>query len=72
MALGSPGMADCGGIFISSRGFVRGCYYSPLYEAELWAVMKGVCFVRDYGWDYLWIKSWFYVCCSFAMPEIFT
>lgn len=60
-ALRSPGVAECG-VFRNSRGFVRSCYWSLLgvsfaYEAELWGVIKGVCFAGYYGWDYLWIES---------------
>ena len=46
-ANGSPGIAGCGGIFRTYRGFCKGCFAKPLrvlyaFEVKLWGVITAV------------------------------
>lgn len=53
-ANGSPGMASCGGIFWTYRGFCKGCFKHPVgiafaFEAELMGVMSAIEYAKLYN-----------------------
>ncbi|KAK3200069.1 hypothetical protein Dsin_023484 [Dipteronia sinensis] len=59
--LGSPGPSSCCGVFRNHRGFVKGCFASPLgimhaFEAELSVVIKAIEYAFGFGWHNLWIE----------------
>ncbi|GMN27021.1 hypothetical protein TIFTF001_001497 [Ficus carica] len=60
-ANGSPGIAGCGGIFRTYRGFYKGCFAKPLgvlyaFEVELWGVITAVKYVIKFHWTHLWFE----------------
>ena len=60
-AFGSPGLAGCGGIFRTPRGFFKGAFAIPLgksfaYEAELVGAIHAISYAFDFGWTNLWLE----------------
>ena len=60
-AFGSPGLAGCGGIFRTSRGFFKGAFAIPLgkafaFEAELAGAIHAISYAHDFGWTNLWLE----------------
>ncbi|PON37013.1 Ribonuclease H, partial [Trema orientale] len=61
-AFGSPGLAGCGGIFRTSRGFFKGAFAISLgkcfaFEAELAGAIHAISYSWDFGWKNLWLES---------------
>ena len=60
-AFGNPGLAGCGGIFRTSRGFFKGAFAIPLgktfaFEAELVGAIHAISYAYDFGWTNLWLE----------------
>ncbi|POO02039.1 Ribonuclease H, partial [Trema orientale] len=60
-AFGSPGLAGCGGIFRTSRGFFKGAFAIPLgktfaFEAELAGAIHAILYAYEFGWTNLWLE----------------
>ncbi|KAL5715177.1 hypothetical protein ACHQM5_017038 [Ranunculus cassubicifolius] len=61
-AHGQPGLAACGGIFRTHRGYIHGCYAMPLgvqnsMYAELMGVIRAIEIAVVMNWFPLWIES---------------
>ncbi|KAK3199350.1 hypothetical protein Dsin_022765 [Dipteronia sinensis] len=62
VALGSPGMGGCRGVFLTCRSFVKACFAVPLdqviaFEAELLAASLAINYVWNLGWHRIWLES---------------
>ena len=60
-ARGAPGRSGCGGVFRTSRGFVKGCFSVFLgikyaFEAELTGKITVIEFAEKYNWNCLWFE----------------
>ncbi|KAK3204874.1 hypothetical protein Dsin_018920 [Dipteronia sinensis] len=60
VALGSPGVGSCRGVFQTCRSFVKACFTVPLgqvfaLEAELLAASLAI----NYTWNSCWHRIWF-------------
>ena len=61
-ARGAPGRSGCGGVFRTSRGFVKGCFSVFLgikyaFEAELFGFMIAMEIAEKFGWNTLWLET---------------
>ncbi|PON37487.1 Ribonuclease H-like domain containing protein [Trema orientale] len=61
-AFGSPGLAGCGGVFRTSRGFFKGAFAVPIgkvyaFEAELAVTIHTISYAWNFGWKSLWLES---------------
>lgn len=59
---GSLGMAGCGGIFRTYRGFCKGCFVHPVciafaLEVEFMGTISAIEYAKIYSWDKLWFGS---------------
>ena len=62
VALGSPSVGGCGGVFRNCRSFVKGCFAAPLgsvftFEAELLAVSMAINYAWINDWRHIWLES---------------
>ncbi|KAK2649124.1 hypothetical protein Ddye_016613 [Dipteronia dyeriana] len=62
VALSSPGVRGCGGIFRNCRAFVKGCFVVPVdhvfaFEAELLAASIAIKFAWQNRWHRIWLES---------------
>lgn len=56
-AIACPSCAGCGGVFRTSCGFVRGCFWSSIHLAYAFEVeLLALKYVKAFGWDFLWIE----------------
>lgn len=58
---GTSGLAGCGSIFKTYRGFCNGCFSKPLgimnaYEAELLGFITALEFAQHYSLSHLWLE----------------
>ena len=61
-ANGNPGLAGCGGVFRTHRGFFKGGFAFHLgmafaFESELMGVIKAIDFAVLYNWTSIWLES---------------
>ncbi|KAK2652566.1 hypothetical protein Ddye_012422 [Dipteronia dyeriana] len=62
VALSSPGVGGCGGIFCNCRAFVTGCFAVPLdhvfaFEVELLTDSIAINFAWQNGWHRIWLEN---------------
>lgn len=62
VALWSPSLASCSGIFCTHRDFLKGCFVVLrevcfAFEATLIVIIYAVDYVIFFNWDYIWFES---------------
>lgn len=60
-SIGAQWVVGCGGIFCSSRGFVRGFFVIPLGQAYVFKVELDVALyafekAQQFSWDKIWLE----------------
>ena len=59
---GSPGHSGCGGVFLTWRGFVKGCFLIYLgvkfiFESEMMGLILALKLAARFNWTDLWVES---------------
>lgn len=62
VALSSPGLIGCGGVFSMNKGFYKGGFSYPMdiafsFEVELLALIQAINYATCRDWNNLWLES---------------
>lgn len=62
VAIENLGKARYDGVFWTIRGFIKGCFVTPLsnlsfIEGKLLRVIQGLMFAKSFSWDNIWLES---------------